>query len=61
MDSQVITVSFVTYLYQSQLRRVGPMPTEAGEAFARELSRRSGISSIRLEKWACVDSKEFSK
>jgi hypothetical protein len=37
------------------------MPTEAGEAFARELSRRSGISSIRLEKWACVDSKEFSK
>ncbi len=57
----MITVTFVTYLFQSQVRRVGPMPMEAGEAFAKDLARREQVSGVRLEKWACVDSQEFSK
>ncbi len=53
------TVAFVTYSLQSLSRRVGPMPFEPAEAFAKELSRRPGISNVRLETWMCVDSKEF--
>ncbi len=55
------TVSFVTYLAKDQLRRVGPMPFEAAETFAKELARKPEIHAVRLEKWACVDSQEFGK
>ncbi len=51
-------VWFVTYLFQGHARRVGPMPFEASEPCARELARKPGITNVRLEKWACVDSKE---
>lgn len=57
----MITVSFVTYLYQGVLRRVGPMPLEAAETFTKELARKPEIHAVRLEKWACVDSQEFSR
>ncbi len=55
------TVTFVTYLFQGQVRRVGPMPEEAGEALAREVVRRDSVSGVRLEQWMCVNSKEFPK
>ncbi len=55
------TVAFVTYLAKGQLRRVGPMPLEAAESFAKELARKPDIHAVRLEKWACVDSQEFSR
>lgn len=55
------TVAFVTYLFQSNPRRVGPMPYEPAEAFAKELTRRPEVSGVRLETWMCVDSKEFSR
>lgn len=57
---QVTTVAFVTYLFQSHVRRVGPMPEEAAEAFAREVSRRKEVTGVRLEQWMCVNSKEFT-
>ncbi len=53
------TVAFVTYLFQSQVRRVGPMPYEPAEAFAKELCRRQGVTGVRLEQWMCVNSKDF--
>ncbi len=53
------TVAFVTYLFQSQVRRVGPMPYEPAETFAKELSRKAGVTQVRLEQWMCVDSKDF--
>lgn len=55
------TVAFVTYLFQGQVRRVGPMPYEPAETFAKEVARRSGVTGVRLEKWMCVDSEEFPK
>jgi hypothetical protein len=55
----VTTVAFVTYLFQSQVRRVGPMPYEPAESFAKELTRRQGVTGVRLEEWMCVNSKEF--
>lgn len=54
------TVAFVTYLFQGQSRRVGPMPYEPAESFAKELTRRQGVTAVRLEEWMCVNSKEFS-
>lgn len=59
MGAPVITVAFVTYLAQGQVRRVGPMPYEPAECFAKEVARRNGITGVRLEKWMCVDSQEF--
>lgn len=53
------TVAFVTYLFQGQVRRVGPMPYEPAETFAKEVARRNGVTGTRLEKWMCVDSEEF--
>lgn len=55
----MITVAFVTYLFRDQVRRAGPMPLEAAEAFAKDVSRRPEVSGTRLEKWACVDAKEY--
>jgi hypothetical protein len=57
----VTTVAFVTYLFQDQVRRVGPMPEEAAEPFAKELARKEKITGVRLEQWMCVNSKEFKK
>jgi len=53
------TVAFVTYMFQGQVRRVGPMPQEPAETFAKDMSRRKGITGVRLEQWMCVNSKEF--
>lgn len=53
------TVAFVTYSFQSLSRRVGPMPFEPAEVYARELSRKAHITNVRLETWMCVDSKDF--
>jgi hypothetical protein len=53
------TVAFVTYLFQGQVRRVGPMPYEPAEAYAKELSRRAHVSGVRVEQWMCVNSKEY--
>jgi len=55
----VTTVAFVTYLFQGQVRRVGPMPEEPAECFAKEVARRKDVTGTRLELWRCVDSKEF--
>ncbi len=55
------TVAFVTYSYQSLPRRVGPMPFEPAEVYAREISRKAYITNVRLETWACVDSQEFRR
>lgn len=52
-------VAFVTYLFQGQIRRVGPMPYEPAETFAKELCRRPNVTGVRLEEWACVNSREF--
>ena len=54
------TVAFVTYLFKDTVRRVGPMPEEAAESFARECARREHITGVRLEQWMCVNSKEFA-
>jgi hypothetical protein len=57
----VTSVAFVTYSFQSSLRRVGPMPMEPAETFAKELCRRAGVTGVRLETWMCVNSQEFSQ
>ena len=48
------TVAFVAYLYQGQVRRVGPLPLEPAEAFAREVVRKSGCTKVTIEKWTCT-------
>lgn len=55
------SVAFVTYQFQGHSRRVGPMPYEPAETFAKEPARRHGITGVRLETWMCVDSKEFNQ
>ncbi len=54
------TVAFVTYLFQSNPRRVGPMPEEAAQAFAKEIARRKDVTAVRLEEWMCVKTKEVT-
>lgn len=48
------TVTFVVYLIKGQVRRVGPLPIEAAEAFAKEVARKPYITKVGVEKWACV-------
>lgn len=50
----VTTVAFVAYLFQGQVRRVGPLPLEAAESLAKEVSRRPGCTKVSLEKWGCI-------
>ena len=48
------TVAFVAYLFQGQVRRVGPLPIEPAEAFAKECLRKPGVTKVSIEKWACT-------
>ena len=56
-----MTVAFVSYKFFDNVRRVGPMPTEAAEPYAREVARREKVTEVRLEKWACVQVVEIPK
>ena len=46
------TVAFVTYSYQGERRRVGPVELESAETLAREFSRRQGVKDVLVEEWA---------
>ena len=56
-----MTVAFVAYSYFDNIRRVGPMPLEAAEAFAAEVARREHVRQVKLEEWACLKVREYSR
>lgn len=52
------TVAFVTYKYNGQDRRIGPLGGEPAESMAREIARRPGSTEVKVETWICGSVKD---
>lgn len=55
------TVAFVSYYFNNVSRRVGPLPQEDAETFAKEVSRKDGTRDVVVEEWGLIRSRKMEK
>jgi hypothetical protein len=54
-----VTVAFVTYLFNGQVRRVGPVELREAQSLAKEWARRVEASNVKVEEWTCTRVVDF--